>query len=56
VTGGRRADVWRNRFGATFYTGAQWATPHAWITGEATSREAAEAELASIRTARVPTP
>jgi hypothetical protein len=54
--GGRVADVWYNRFGSGFSTGGQWAKPHVWMTGEASSPAEAEIELAIIRTVRFATP
>lgn len=56
VIGGRRADVWRNQFRATYYTGGQWNAPRAWLVGEAITPQDADAEVAVIRTVRFPAP
>lgn len=48
--GGRQADLWENRFGGDYYTGAQWQGPAVYLTGEAASRHAADLEITIYRT------
>lgn len=54
--GGSTADVWRNRFGSTFYTGGQWTRPPVWVVGKARSAEEADLEITIIRTMRFAAP
>ena len=53
---GRIADVYRNRFGTKYRTGAQWSDPRVWITGEASSAEAADVEIVIIKSVRFTKP
>lgn len=50
--GGYHAQLWKNRFGSRYYTGARWESPAVWLTGEATIPRAAEIQLAIFRTVR----
>ena len=50
--GGYHAELWQNRFGSRYYTGARWESPAVWLTGEATIPRAAEIQLAIYRTVR----
>ena len=49
---GHLADVWRNRFGNKYYTGAQWSSPSVWLVGDADDPATADLEVAVFRTVR----
>jgi hypothetical protein len=54
--GGLEAQVWRNRFGTAYYTGARWDSPRVWVTGEAGAADVADLQVTIFRTVRFPTP
>ena len=54
--GGRDAQLWRNRFGRAYYTGARWDSPRVWLTGEANGPDAADLEVTIFRTVRFTAP
>ena len=56
VIGGLPADVWRNRFGRDYYTGAEWTTTRIWLEGDARDGQAADLEVAIYRTVRFAAP
>ena len=56
VIDGRIADVFRNRIGTKYRTGAQWSDPRVWFTGEASSAEAADLEITIMKTVRFAKP
>ena len=49
---GRRAELWRNRFGSEYYTGARWSSPRVWIVGDAASPKEADLQVTVYRTVR----
>lgn len=50
--GGHLADLWRNRFGEKYYTGAQWSSPRVWIEGGAQDPTTADLQVTVVRTVR----
>lgn len=50
--GGQTADLWRNRLGGDFFTGAKWTTPAVYIIGKADGMTTAELEIRIYRTVR----
>lgn len=48
--GGREAEIWRNRMGRDYATGAEWSSPDVWFTGTAKTAAAADLQLAIFRT------
>lgn len=50
--GGHLADVWRNRFGRKYYTGAQWSSPRVWLVGDADDPATADQQVTVFRTVR----
>ena len=48
----RTAQLYLIRSGTRYFTGAQWTTPAAWITGSASTPEAANLQLTIYRTVR----
>lgn len=50
--GGRRADLWRNRFGREFHTGAVWSSPRVWLVGESQDATSADVQVMVFRTVR----
>ena len=54
--GGLQADVWRNRFGRNYYTGAEWASAAVWLVGEARDSRTADLEVVMYRTVRFERP
>ena len=54
--GGRTADVFKNRYGSHYFTGARWSAPAVWMDGEASSGGAAELQIKIYRTVRFPAP
>jgi hypothetical protein len=56
VIGGLTAEVWLNRFGRHYYTGADWSTPGVWLVGEASELPTANLELLMYRTANFRAP
>jgi 2-polyprenyl-6-methoxyphenol hydroxylase-like FAD-dependent oxidoreductase len=53
--GGRQADVWRNRFGNKYYTGAPWSSPRVWLIGDAEDAPSANLQVTIFRTVRFDT-
>ena len=49
---GRRANLWRNRFGREFHTGAEWSFPRVWLVGDARDAASADLQVAIFRTVR----
>ena len=56
VIGGLTAEVWLNRFGRHYYTGADWSTPGVWLVGEANELSTANLQLLMYRTANFRAP
>jgi hypothetical protein len=54
--GGHVADLWRNRFGRKYYTGAQWSSPRVWLVGDAEDPATADLQVAVFRTVRFSAP
>lgn len=54
--GGRPAQLWRNRFGAKYYTGAEWSSASTWLTGTAQDAADAALQIAIYRTVRFHSP
>ena len=54
--GGLQADVWRNRFGRNYYTGAEWTSAAVWLVGEARDSRTADLEVVMYRTVRFERP
>lgn len=53
---GRIAQVWRNRFGVDYHTGATWASPRVWMHGEANDAHSANLQVTIFRTVRFAPP
>lgn len=49
---GHVADMWRNRFGRKYYTGAQWSSPQVWLVGDAEDPATADLQVTVFRTVR----
>ena len=50
VIGGQSADLFRNRSGQRYYTGAEWDAIKVWLDGEASDVSVADLQLAMYRT------
>jgi hypothetical protein len=50
--GGHLADLWRNRFGRSYYTGAEWSSPRVWLVGDAQDPATADLQITVFRTVR----
>ena len=50
--GGRRAEMWRNRIGQDYHTGADWEAMRIWMVGKARDATTADLQLAIFRTVR----
>lgn len=48
--GGQTATLLRNRFDGTYYIGAQWDSPSAWLTAKSSDSDAADLVLNIART------
>lgn len=53
--GGREAELWENRFGTSYYTGAKFSRPKVYLVGGASDRGAANLEIEIYRTVRFAT-
>lgn len=49
---GRTAQLWLNRVGRNYHTGAEWTGERVWIVGDATDPAAADVQIAIFRTVR----
>lgn len=52
VIDGRPAEMWDNRFGSTFSTGANWRDPHVHVAGEASDHATVRLQMTIYRTVR----
>ena len=50
--GGRSATVWRNRSDGKNYVGAQWESPHVWLSGGSPDTPSADTQMLVLRTVR----